>query len=240
MLESILKNQGLSSRETSVYTLLWEMGELPASVISRRLKMARSGIYLILDKLSALGLVSRICKNGTTFFSAADPAPLLENLRRQKNRELEQLNLLKLDLQISRKSFAGEPVRSAAHYFSGPSGLENLINQMLSDTGAVQRLYLSRNPFTRDSLAGHFEHRGNSHRQAVKILSSEKLNSSPGVLVRNLSPAFDIGIDLIISGDRLALISFPENFGLLIESRLIASAQSKVFDLVWKLTRFPG
>ncbi len=73
--------------------------------------------------------------------------------------------------------------------------------------------------------------------EVCKILSAENGVKFPGALVKNIPPAFDLGIDLVISGDKLALISFPENFGILIESRLITSAQSKVFELVWRIAR---
>lgn len=243
MLEQVLKNQGLTDKEITVFTLLAELGEQPASIISRKSELSRSSSYAVLDQLLQKGLVSRIYKNGISVFQCNELAPLLENLRRRKTAEIKEINLLKINLQTKGKNSFSEPQKSAAHYFSGGEGLENLINQILFNRSTVKRIYLSKNPFTKTTLKGRLiEHSAaNGHSNgAVKILSPEKLSEIPelaGVIAKTVPAAFDLGVDLIISGDKLALISFPENFGLLIESRLIASAQAKIFDLVWRLAR---
>jgi hypothetical protein len=220
--------------------LLAELGEQPASVIARKASLSRSSSYSALDQLLQKGLISRVYKNGISFFQCSDLNPLLDNLRRKKTNEIKEINLLRLNLQRKGRDSFTEPPKSAAHYFSGEEGLENLINQILSCRSTVKRIYLSKNPYTRtslkDQLAANPTVTANPN-GALKVLSLEKLPELPGVIAKGVPAAFDLGVDLIISGDKLVLISFPENFGLLVESRLIASAQAKIFDLVWRLAR---
>lgn len=233
MLESILKNQGLTSREVAAYTLLLELGEQPASTIAKKLHLSRSSSYALLAKLMERGLTSQISKNGVSFFAATDPALVLETAARKSREELNQISTLKLNLKFIRRQNAFEQAKSAAHYYHGEEGLATLIDTVLSEPTTVKRLYLSRNEFTAKTMSQALP-----KVEALKILTTttgEKLPSD--AIIKKLPTAFDIGIDLIISGDHLALLSFPENFGILIESRLIADAQAKIFDLVWRLAR---
>ncbi len=240
MLEQVLKNQGLTDKETALFTMLQEWGEQPASVLARKAVLSRSSCYASLEQLLKKGLVSRVYKNGISYFQGNDLTPLLDSLQRRKTQEIKEISLLKLNLKTRKKPPVPEQQKSSAHYFSGEEGLENLINQILRYPCPVKRIYLSKNPYTRTSLKDRLSANSAStaaSNGALKILCQEKLSELPGAIAKGFPAAFDLGIDLIISGDKLALICFPENFGLLIESRLITNAFARVFDLVWKFSR---
>lgn len=233
MLEQVLKNQGLTNKETTLFSLLLELGEQPASVLARKALLSRSSCYATLEQLLKKGLISRVYKNGVSCFQGNDLSPLLDILQHRKTQEIKEIGLLKLNLQMRKSKTDSEPQRSAAHYFCGESGLVNLTNQILSPPGTVRRIYLSQNPFTAAILKNHLA----GQIKAVKILSTGTQPNLPGAISKTIHGAFDLGIDLIISGDKIAMICFPENFGLLVESRLITNAFARVFDLIWKFGR---
>lgn len=236
MLERLLKKQGFTSKEVSIYTMLMELGEQPASILAKKINISRSATYSCLNRLAELGMVSQITRTGITYYFANDPSLYLDEVSRKCQTEINKITALKLNLQIQRKKNP-MPVRSNAHYYSGEPGLSTLIKLMCSNPSPVLRVFLCRNPFAKIALRKEFDNKESTAFEACKVLSAEKNIKLKNALIKSISPAFDPGIDLIISGDKVALISFPENFGILIESRLITNAQAKVFDLVWKISR---
>jgi hypothetical protein len=53
---------------------------------------------------------------------------------------------------------------------------------------------------------------------------------------KTLPMLIDLGINLIITDQQIAIISLEENFALLIESPHISSGQSKIFDFYWRVS----
>lgn len=237
MLDRLLKKQGFTSKEVSIYTMLMEIGEQPASIIAKKLNISRSATYSCLSRLAELGMVSQISRAGTTYYLANDPSHYLDEVSRKCQTEINKISSIKLNLQIQRRQKRFTRPKSNAHYFSGESGLRRLINLMCTNPSPVLRVFLCHNPFAKIALRREFDNSETTTFHACKILSAEKDIKLRDTIIKQIPSTLDIGIDLIISGDKLAIISFPENFGILIESRLITNAQAKVFDLVWRFTR---
>ena len=246
MLQQLLQSHGLTSIESEVYSLLLEQGDRPASTIGKQLGVNRSSIYKSLEKLISQGLVSQINKQSISFFSANDPLPVLEKLRRSREQELLQINTLKLSLQLSRKKSTPTHKKAQAHYYSGHHNLNNLITRILQESTQQCRIFLSHNFYNHYQLLDFFPQLPNSSAEMIQVLSTKEnyskhaenfANSSPNLHYKTINPLFDLGVDLIICGDKFAIISLPEDFGILIESRLISHAQGKVFDFFWKIGR---
>jgi predicted transcriptional regulator len=266
MLETILHNQGLSERETALYLHLLKLGGQAASQLARLSGISRSGCYLALESLRRKGLVNQIGQNGTTVFHAVDPSLLLEEVSRQRRHELKQIDALKLNLSLAARGKTQFPAKSAAHYYQGSAGLGRLCAEIFNSSAPVLRLYLCNSRFGENSVleqlsdcaarptAASASATGQAATPAIKILlpaadtaTDQVLPVSPSLrlpkklpaaaIVKKIAAAFDLGIELAIAGDRLAIFSSAENFGLLIESPLIANALARVFDLGWRVAR---
>jgi len=48
---------------------------------------------------------------------------------------------------------------------------------------------------------------------------------------------FDFHLDLMIYDHKVVITSLKEKFGVMIQSKEIAEAQKKIFDLIWEMTR---
>ncbi len=59
----VLGELGFEQREAQIYTTLIRDGELPALQLARKLKIDRTTVYDILERLIAKGIVSTIIKN---------------------------------------------------------------------------------------------------------------------------------------------------------------------------------
>ncbi len=87
---SALLEAGLTEGEVKVYLALLELGSETTGPIIEKSGIARSIVYFILDKLIKKGLVSKITKEKTTYFQAAEPTKILQYL---KERELAMKEL---------------------------------------------------------------------------------------------------------------------------------------------------
>ena len=90
----ILTKLGLSEKQAIVYSALLELGESSMTDIARRSKLKRPTVYLIIEELEILGIVSMVLKGKKKIYSAAHPNRIGELLRfreRQFNEILPSL-----------------------------------------------------------------------------------------------------------------------------------------------------
>jgi sugar-specific transcriptional regulator TrmB len=234
MLSQLLKSQGLTAKEINIFAYLVEMGEQPASIIAKRAKLSRSTCYAGLDSLMAKGFIAQISRRGSTFFAANDLAVLLDQIKNQKTTEINQILRLKKDLYRNTSVNSLEIGKSRAHYFSGEEGIATLIQQTLSRQPVHLRICLSKQSFMHEKL-GSLLHQSTA---ALKILTASPHSVLPTQAISKHLPAiFDLGIDVITTSNQVVIICLPEQFGLLIDSNMIATAQSRLFDFVWKISK---
>ena len=123
---SLLKPYGLETDEGRVYLELLENGVASALVLSRNLKIARTRVYRILDKLERLGLVvMRLHERGSRF-EASNPKKI-SMLVSQKEIEAEKLkqNLPILEEQLL-KVGGKDRQKSKVLYYKGLEGLKQV------------------------------------------------------------------------------------------------------------------
>lgn len=83
---SILKDAGFTDGEIKVYLALLELGSSTTGPIIEKSGVARSIIYIILEKLMQKGLVSYITKEKTKYFQSADPEKIIEYIDEREKR----------------------------------------------------------------------------------------------------------------------------------------------------------
>lgn len=235
MLSQLLKTHGLTDKEIAVFTYLLEYGEQPASVIARKSRLSRSTCYQALDNLMSKGFIGQINRKGLAFFLPNDLSVLLDQIKNQKALEINQIQRLKQSWQQQMTaSTSFESAKSRAHYFSGEEGMTTLIQKVLSTRPAYMRVCLSRHSFIQHKQGGLL----NNCQSVLKVLSASPHSVLPGqAICKTLPSIFDLGIDVITTSNQVVIICLPEQFGLLIDSSLIATAQSKLFDFVWKISK---
>jgi len=89
-----LKEYGLSDNETKIYLALLKQLEVTAYALAKEVHIPRSTVYLSLDSLIEMNLVSSIKKNGTFYYFAESPKQLLSVLEKKQNLITEVLPAL--------------------------------------------------------------------------------------------------------------------------------------------------
>lgn len=134
---SLLLPYGLTADEASLYLNLWEDGCNSALLLSRRLNLARTKVYRILDKLINLGLVIVKLGDRGKVFEAAN-VKQLSMLVNQKEFEAQNLkthlSALEQELEALRRSNRHE---SKVLFYQGIEGLKQVTWNSLRAKGEL-------------------------------------------------------------------------------------------------------
>lgn len=242
---------GLTTDESRVYLELLENGHQSALVLSRKMHLARTHVYRILDKLAELGLTNQQLGRLGLKFGANSPKQLelliakrtgeLSTLKSQLPMIFSQLNSLIPEVT------AGTKVLS----FSGITGLKHItlnsltakkyldIYEMQQDMTAftdlkfaeeMRRSYVDRGIVTRQ-LTNHSQ-----IKPFTNVKDYVKKCWQVRYLDRKLLP---INFEVLIYNDVYCLYTFKEKeiFCLEIHNQTLADMQKRLFNLAWIAAR---
>lgn len=153
-LKSLLKSFNVSSDETHVYLLLTKEGDVSALQISRKLRLGRTKVYRLLDKLKEKGLVTQKMGDTGSLFEASSPN-VLNHLLTQREQELKSLKTSLPDI-ISGLEVLGKRAEvegSCVRHYSGVKGLQQVTYHSLAAKGELLTMELS----TMDAFFGEDE-----------------------------------------------------------------------------------
>ena len=115
-----LKEYGLSEKEIAIYLALLPLGTVTLQEIAKRADFPRTTVYNTLKYLSQKGLVSKIMKEHTTYFTAIEPKKLSDKLEEKKR----LIDSIIPQLEGLRKSISDV---SSVEIFEGFKGIYTII-----------------------------------------------------------------------------------------------------------------
>lgn len=121
-----LRDLGLSDKEAEIYLCLTELGQAPASVISRRTETPRATTYTCLQNMVQRGFLQSFTKNKVACFAVIDPKVLLDKQQQLTARMEDSLPLF---AELT-KSFTNKPQMD---YYEGLTGLKSLYKRVLQE-----------------------------------------------------------------------------------------------------------
>lgn len=129
LLETLI-NAGLTEKEAHAYLTLLQIGEATARQVATNASLKRPTTYMILDELTAKGLVLRRKDGGVEHFRAVSPHRLVERQSRVLDRLTDSLpDLLNLNL-----SYLASPVVSV---HCGPAGVREVWEDSLKASSDI-------------------------------------------------------------------------------------------------------
>lgn len=239
---STLKEIGLSIKEANIYLTLLHIKTNAASIIAKKAGLNRCSCYTILERLIQKGFIQKIVRNNVNYYMAVELRYVLNHLK-SKHHDLEnkieylaeavtQLNLLKNTHDDQPKVI----------FYEGEISMRNMLEDRLNAKGLI-RCYGSLNELESlfpNYLPEFYRRRvakgiyvkaiypANEHSFRQKTRDHQELRQT-----RLIPREFDLHIHINIYNNRVTIASLKEKFGVLIESRAIAEAQSKIFDFIW-------
>jgi HTH-type transcriptional regulator, sugar sensing transcriptional regulator len=240
MLQKELENAGLSDSEAKVYLAALELGETNISRIAKKSGIKRTTTYLVIDSLKEKGLINSYKKRNKTIFIAEDPRKIEEKLAERKHAIAKVMpELLSLANFIDKK-----PV---IRFYEGQDGIKDLFKDILKYPDS-EVLEMYSESYVHDFSEEFFSKYFTPHRIAKKIWVRAILPNTEIIkklMARNekelrqaklLDPEkYKIKIEINIYGkNKVSVIAFKEEIGLIIESQLIHESLKNIFELMWE------
>ncbi len=240
-----LKGVGLNEKEAKIYLMLLRLGPQAVSVIAKKGNLNRSSCYAILDRLVQKGFIEKTIQEKSTHYRPVEPIYVLDQLK-TKQYELEsKIENLGLALKDFNNLKGGYEVKPNVVFFQDGVGLQNILENTFSSSEPL-RCYASLEELS--SLLPHYMPRYYQKRvqrglrvRAIYPATEEsflhkKRDKSELRESRLIPEDFDFHLDIMIYDQKVVITSLKEKFGVMIESKEMAQAQKKIFDLIWNAT----
>ncbi len=239
MLTEKLTKFGLTEKEAAIYLTLLKFGTSTVSDIAKISKLNRSTSYVLLETLSQKGLVTTTEQQSPRFYTAVPPERFLSISEERMKQASSLLGLAKgvlPELLSIQKTTEEKP---KTQFFEGEEGIKNIYEDTLT-SGETIREFASVD----DAHAVMPEYHRRRAEKGIRIrtiapdtdaarerMRADADEARESMLVPTSQYAFPSEID--IYDNKVVFVSPQERFGLMIESKEIAEALKKVFDLSW-------
>lgn len=146
MYEETLLDIGLTKSEIAVYIALLDLGSSTTGPIVKKAGIASGKAYLILDKLSAKGLVTYSIHSGTKKYQAKDPERLLDYLRELQEDLREKEKKLKEAVKTLKSKYEEKKHSPVAEVYEGIKGFKTFHKFMIDETKKGNTIYVMGPP----------------------------------------------------------------------------------------------
>ncbi|PJC37086.1 hypothetical protein CO046_02220 [Candidatus Peregrinibacteria bacterium CG_4_9_14_0_2_um_filter_53_11] len=234
----VIKNIGLSDKESRVYLACLELGSSAVSEIARRARINRVTCYSILEKLMQKGLISSIRQENKILFDATDPR-LVSNDMTQRAKEFRAA------LPEFRR-LRGDVIHPNVRYFEGLEGVKAIYEDTLTSSSEILNYSNSREirqhwpEYDSEYVSQRVKHK--IFLRGISPMDEHGLSvhSRDGISFREIrlvpSEEFTFTNEINIYDDKVAIISFQDvpPIGMIIQSAAIAATQRDIFTMAWR------
>jgi len=241
MLKKDLEVIGLDEAEASAYLALLELDEASIAQIAGKAKLKRPTTYLIVEALKEKGLVSMVKRKKKTLFLAEDPRKILDMLEERK----QKMNRIMPELLSFANALDKKP---GIRYFEGQEGIKTVYRDTLNFPEQEFQAFFSEvflKHFDEKFFTEFYYDQRLQKRIFVRAIlpdnaDTRQLVAQDQAQLRKskLAPVgmFHMNIEINTYGkDKVGIISFEEDFALIIESKKIHDSLKNLFELVWNL-----
>lgn len=231
---------GLDEKEAKVYLALLELGETNIQRISKKSGVKRTTVYDCIESLKEKRLISIINKKKKTYYYAEDPRKI-ENQLEEKRESLKQMlpELLAIANVIDKKP--------KIRYFEGIDGIKDVYKETLKYPNQeilawITGLPLS-NPVFREFFYNYYVPKRKEKKIWIRMISSDdeesrKYKNDDDKTFKKTKLAnkeqFPMRASInIFGGNKILLVSFEEQIGLIIESEKIFTTMKSIFEMNW-------
>lgn len=233
-----LTHFGLNEKESAVYLALLELGEASISGVVAKSGVKRTTVYATLTSLHERGLVSRTTRRKRTLYLAQDPR-ILRKILGEQERKLETMmpELLSLTNALEHKP--------TVRFFEGVKGIEHVYEDTLRFPNQEMVAWVTDEALKTIGTDFLYEYlpRRVAQKIWVRVLAPESVLIKSYVAedkkwlrqTRTVSKeVFPFGVEIDLYGKRnIAVMSFREQFGMVIESEEMYRTLKSIFEMGW-------
>jgi sugar-specific transcriptional regulator TrmB len=234
-IKQILKEYGLSDKETNIYLELLPLGSVTLQKISGKLNYPRTTVYNTLNYLINKGLISFITKDKARFYSAVDPEKLIDKLDEKK----ALIKSVMPELKILRETIKDT---SSVEIFQGSKGVFTILSDVFKKKQEVY--YFGSYTLSKEVL----KHQPNF----ARTLRMERKIPAKIVIDPYEEPTFhtkeykkftqmrynkslkELPCMIFIYGKNVAMYTLRKDLiGIIIRNEQVAESMKLMFDIYW-------
>jgi len=236
-----LQKLGLSERESAVYLALLRSGQMGVSEIARKSGLYRTDVYEALSRLKEENLVLVAPKGKYHVYKAASPKLLEKKFLELSDHFDETINELAL------LHHQPAQARPQVTYVEGQKGITGIHDDIVTtlkkgDTYLRYSSAIVRGEEKRQNyLSKKYRLMRDVKQLERKVITNvaNKAGKHPRLEreIKVVPPDFDLfeyNISQIIYGDKVAVIDYNTETGVIIENPAIAKFQAKIFQLLFR------
>ena len=231
-----LREVGLGEKEAAIYVAALELGSANAAAIAKKAGIQRTHFYDLSEKLLADGFLHKTAYGKRSTFSATDPSLLVE-LQEEKLKKLKDV------LPEFKALYNTTGQKPRISYFEGQEGIDQINEDTLRYKGEMvgfttPRFVTSRTRSTGQSFITKRVAVGKRSRvigeDSPEVRELQKRDKAELRETRILSPnVFSSAVEIILYGNKLAIVDYKHQWGFIIEGTEIARAMNMIFEIVW-------
>jgi sugar-specific transcriptional regulator TrmB len=233
-----LQSIGFDDKEAGIYLAILNLGSASISDIAKRSGIKRPTVYHYIDELVKKQLVYKTAQGKRVLYTPQNPQRIISFLEENRKRTEKILpELLSL--------YQSSPKQPKIRFYEGKEGLKTIYEEIFNTS---QIIYSAFSPssfykvFTDKDNARFFEIlKRNGGRIYDLLEKSEESERFAGKDYRKgmgrikfLPDDFNLSTDILVARDKIAMISFQNLTGVLIENREIAETQNGFLKFMWK------
>jgi len=234
-----LQNLDLNSNEAKSFLAILEIGPASISDIAKRAKVKRPTAYYLIEELIKKGFVLKVPSGKRVFYQAIPPKNILNLLEKKK----QNISKILPDLEAL---FYAKPSQPKVRFFEGKEGLKNIYEEMLNTSKKVYTIFSFDDfltVFTEKENEDFFNIIRNAGGMLYDLIKptplakksvKEEIYRKGITKVKFLPADFKVSIDQLVSGNKVAMISFKSLAGVIIEDQNIADSQKELIKYLWQ------
>lgn len=245
-IKTTLEQLHFNENQIVTYLALLQLGQVTIQEISRKTKIKRTTAYSILDGLVNKGMAIYTEKGGHRFYFAENPKKVLSVLKDDELALKSRQNRFNEILPELMSIYNIKATKPKIRFYEGVEGIKQIFEEtlllkhnqeMLAYSSATMiHNYLS-DEWVKNYLARRVE--GKIYQRAIaedsptghKHQKNDKNENRQTRLIPKTK--FPFSNEINIFGSKVAIISYKDLMGVIIESADVANTQKAIFELAW-------
>lgn len=242
-LELQLQKIGLSDKESRIYLSLLSTGPVTAREVANLANINRSTTYVILEALVKKGLVGSIDQNKIRKYSAVSPERLVSHIEEQVRDFTNMIGQVNSLLPQLKSIYTGVGPKPKIQYFEDSEGIKTVYEDTLNASETIRAFasidnmhqalgdYFPEYYHRRTAKGIHIRSIHPDTKASQERVKHNKTESREAVLIPQ--DKFGFTPEINIYDNKIAFMSLTENHAMVIESKELADALKKIFELAW-------
>ena len=234
---SLLLGAGLNEKEAHLYLAGLELGETSLQKLAKEANIKRPTAYDVMRGLEEKGLFSQSIRDKKRYFIAEDPETVLMLSKTREEALAKALPDLKLLLQTGSR-------KPRVKFYDGVEGLKAMYWDTLESKGTIlvygsidDMWYAMPRDFIKDYVKERAKRKINIRGLVPNTADAQEYVKRDKEEMRHLilipKDRFIFSNEINNYNNKVAIFSFPEKIGVIIESEKIAETQRSIFELAW-------